>query len=190
MRNSKAKALSPRHRRFVEEYLLDLNASQAAVRAGYKEKSARFTAAELLARPDVQEAISVAQAARSEATGIKAARVLEELARIAFADIRDVVAWGTVPGANGAEERFVVNFKESQELTADAAAAIASVEHGSQGFKLRFHNKTRALELIARHLGILDKDTMGKGGGEKPVPLTKENVADLSKRARLAVVGS
>ncbi len=70
------KNLSPKQQRFVEEYLIDLNATQAAVRAGYSKKTARAIASENLAKPYIQEAVAKAKRERSEATKVDAAWVL------------------------------------------------------------------------------------------------------------------
>src|SRR5690348_12161649 len=72
-------ALSPRQRRFVEEYLVDLNATKAAIRAGYSERTARQMAAENLSKPDIQAAIAEAQDARAQRVQISADRVIQEL---------------------------------------------------------------------------------------------------------------
>ncbi len=70
---------------FVDEYLIDLNATQAALRAGYSEKTARSIGAENLSKPDIEKAIADALEARRLRTEITQDRVLEELAAIAFA---------------------------------------------------------------------------------------------------------
>jgi phage terminase small subunit len=73
--------LTARQQRFVDEYLIDLNASQAAIRAGYSEKTSRAIASELLTKPNIQEAINAAQAERNQKTKIDAAWVLEQAAQ-------------------------------------------------------------------------------------------------------------
>ena len=83
--------LTAKQKRFVEEYLIDLNATQAAIRAGYKVDNARQTATENLAKPYIAEAIEKALAERSRRTGINQDRVVQELAKIAFVNIADVV---------------------------------------------------------------------------------------------------
>src|SRR5688572_12806547 len=77
-----------KHKRFCEEYLIDLNGAQAAIRAGYAEERARITASELLDREDIQEYLAKRQKDLQEVTGITQKRVLEEYAKIAFVDIR------------------------------------------------------------------------------------------------------
>ncbi|WP_082017872.1 terminase small subunit [Leisingera sp. ANG-Vp] len=97
-------ALTAKQERFVAEYLIDLNATQAAIRAGYSAKTAHSVGHENLRKPEIAKAIQEAQAKRSEKTGITQERVLQELARIGFADIRKVVAWGRSPIDAEAEE--------------------------------------------------------------------------------------
>ena len=75
----KDKGLTPNQQRFVEEYLIDLNATQAAIRAGYSAKTANEQAARLLAKVSIQSAVSDAKAKRSEKTEITAEWVVEQL---------------------------------------------------------------------------------------------------------------
>ena len=86
--------LSPKQAAFVAEYLIDLNATRAAIRAGYSERTAGWTGCRLLRNAAVREAVEREQARRAERTGITADRVLAELANIAFADPRDLMEWG------------------------------------------------------------------------------------------------
>jgi phage terminase small subunit len=77
--------LNDKQARFVAEYLVDLNATQAAIRAGYSAKTARQQASELLAKPDIAQAVARAQEKRAQRTGITAEKVLEDIERIADA---------------------------------------------------------------------------------------------------------
>jgi len=83
--------LTPKQEAFVREYLVDLNATQASIRAGYSQRSAKQTAHELMARPEIQEAISAAQAQRAERVEIQADDVLRRLWSIASADARELM---------------------------------------------------------------------------------------------------
>lgn len=83
--------LTAKQQRFVEEYLIDLNATQAAIRAGYSPKTANEQGARLLANASVQEAIAKAMAERSRRTGISQDRVIQELARIAFVNPKNII---------------------------------------------------------------------------------------------------
>lgn len=84
-------ALTPKQQRFVEEYLVDLNATQAAIRAGYSEHTARSIGHENLTKPEVVEAVAAAKAERSKRTEITADLVLQGLAAIVVADARELV---------------------------------------------------------------------------------------------------
>lgn len=145
------KKLSPKQQRFVEEYLIDLNATQAYRRAGYSVKSEAAAAVEghkLLRNPKIAEAIQEGMDARSERTQVTADRVLQELARIGFSDPRKVMSWG--PGG--------VVLKESTTLTDDEAAIVSEVSETRSetggSVKVKLCDKLGALEKIGRHLGM------------------------------------
>ncbi|GKS99214.1 hypothetical protein AVKW3434_07520 [Acidovorax sp. SUPP3434] len=97
-------ALTTRQQRFVDEYLVDLNGTQAAIRAGYSPKTVAEQSYHLLRRPHIASAVAAGQAALQNRTQVTAARVVQEIALIAFADPRELVGtkvgccwhcWGT-----------------------------------------------------------------------------------------------
>jgi phage terminase small subunit len=140
--------MTPRQKRFVEEYLIDLNATQAAIRAGYSPNRADATANKLLSFTEVQDTVAAAMAERSKRTEVTADQVVKELAVLAFTDFRKAVSWGP----DG------VRLLPSDELSADEAAIIAEVsetrsENGGS-IKAKRYDKLKALELLGRHLGM------------------------------------
>lgn len=146
--------LAPKHARFVAEYLKDLNGTQAAIRAGYKGKAARRWAATLLTKPDISAAIAEAHGERIERLELDADTILRELLRIATSDI------GAIFDADG-------NLKPLKDVPEDVRRAIAGVEviiknaEAGDGqtdtvHKYKMWDKVKALELLARHLQILD----------------------------------
>lgn len=154
------KPMNDRHRRFVDEYLIDLNAGKAAIRAGYSETSARQIACELLAREDVQDAVADAISARSERTRVTADKVIRELARIGFSDLRAFCEWGG----------HHVTLKSADILSDDDAACVEEVgetigKDGSSTFKIKLHSKLRALELLGKHTRAFDLE--GDGNEDK-----------------------
>lgn len=166
-------ALTAKQERFVAEYLIDLNATQAAIRAGYSVKSARATGAENLTKPDIQAALQEAQSKRSDRTEITQDRVLQELARIGFSDIRNAVRWGRSPVSSGGEAAdpnglgvYPVELVPSEEVDEDTAAAVSEVALTQSGVKVKMHDKLAALDKIARHLGMLNGS--GAEGDEAP----------------------
>lgn len=136
--------LTPKQARFVEEYLTDLNATQAAIRAGYSQKMAGRIGFQLLEKTGIQTAIQASQLERSARTGITADRVVQEIARVAFSSLRDVMAWGPT-GASVLPD---------DEITPDAAAAIAEITETNAVIKIKLHNKVAALEKLAKHVGL------------------------------------
>ena len=96
---SRQAALCPKQKRFVDEYLVDLNATQAAIRSGYSVGRAAQRGHELIHQGPVAQAIAARQAALADRIGVTVERIVTELARIGFSDIRDVVQWRTVPTA-------------------------------------------------------------------------------------------
>ncbi|MEL7445085.1 MAG: terminase small subunit [Pseudomonadota bacterium] len=154
-------SLTPKQKRFVEEYLVDLNATQAAIRSGYSQKTARAIGQENLTKPDISDAIAEAEAARSERTQITADRVLEEYARIGFADIRKAVRWGRNPGDETSENAdrnglgiYPVSLIPSEEIDDDTALAVSEVSLTQTGLKIKMHDKKSALDSIGKHLGM------------------------------------
>ena len=183
--------LTPKQHRFVDEYLVDLNATQAAIRTGYSPRTANEQAARLLAKASITEAVRIAQMARAERTGVTADQVLEELAKIGFADIRKAVQWGeglAVPDAVTGEIRIAngIGMVGSQQLDDRTAAAIAEVAQTRDGIRIKFHDKRAALVDIGRHLGMFKEkvELTGKDGG--PVQ-TQDMGRDLARRIALAL---
>ena len=140
--------LTDKQAAFVAEYLVDLNATQAAIRAGYSERTAYRIGAELLQKTSVAEAIAAGQAKRAQRVEITADRVVAELAKIAFADPRDLMEWGP----DG------VKLKASADLNEEQAASVAEVSETTTkdggSLKLKKHDKVKALELLGRHMGM------------------------------------
>lgn len=166
--------LNEKQTMFVREYLVDLNATQAAIRAGYSEDSAGQIGHELLKKPEIQAVLSEFMRQRAERTRITADRVLEELGRIAFARITSVATWN----------ESGVRTKPSEELTEDDAAAIQEVSETVNEFggsvKVKLHDKVRALEMAAKHLGLM-KD--GAADQNKPAPMLSYRLEELDEVA-------
>ncbi len=140
--------MTPKQQRFVEEYLVDLNATQAAIRAGYSAKGATVRGSELLANRNVANAISAGQKSRSKRLEIDADRVVQEFAKVGFANAGDYFDWGP----DG------ITVRSKDDLTPEQQAAVAEVsetttEHGGT-IRVKLHNKLDALEKLGRHLGL------------------------------------
>ena len=160
-------ALTARQARFVQEYLVDLNATQAAIRAGYSEKTAYSMGQRLLKHVEVAAAISKAQAKRADRTGVTQDQVMAELAKIGFYDIRKAVRWGGVPKATmDGDLVYPVEMVPSEDLDDSTAAAISEVSLTAGGIKIKMSDKLAALEKLGKHLGMFN----GAGADEADAP--------------------
>lgn len=154
------KNLNPRQRRFVAEYLIDLNALQAARRAGYSEKSSS-TGAKLLDRPEIAEAVAEGQAAQFKRLHMSADEVLAELAAVARARAYDVIGkpiaeWGVNERAALASyEEEVTDVEAADGKTLDDGKEMPPTLVTNKVRKVKFHDKTAALALLARKHALL-----------------------------------
>lgn len=136
--------LTDKQKKFIDEYLVDLNATQAAIRAGYKEKTAYRTGAENLRKPQIQREIQKRMQERQQRTEVTQDMVVKELAAIAFARATD---YAEVKGGT-------VHIKDTNSLSEQQIRAIAGIKDGKFGIELKLNDKEKALELLGRHLGM------------------------------------
>ncbi len=153
-------ALTEKQRLFTEEYPVDLNATQAAIRSGYSELTAGQAASRLLKNVKIQDGIQESFRLRSFRTEVSQDMVLKELATIAFADMAVYVEWG--PSG--------MTLRASEELPEAATRAVAEVSEsitvGGHNTKFKLYDKIRALELLAKHLGMLVDQTKVEFDGD------------------------
>jgi phage terminase small subunit len=149
--NMATSKLTDKQKRFCEEYIIDLNATQAAIRAGYSKKTAYSIGVENLRKPEIQVEIQRLMDERSRRTEITADQVVKELALLAFSKIDDYVAW----------DQKGVTIKPLSEMPAEKAACISevskTVKAKSINFRIRIRDKLKALELMGKHLGMFRK---------------------------------
>lgn len=152
--------LTAKQQRFVDEYLIDLNATQAAIRAGYSPSTANEQGARLLVNVSISSAISQAIAYRSRRTGITQDRVLRELAKIAFVNANDVIDpdSATVRQDAAAEDLSCIQSVKVKMSESDMGS--------SSEREIKLADKLRALELLGKHLGLFEKRDQNTGSGE------------------------
>ena len=141
--------LTPKQKIFVAEYLVDLNATQAAIRAGYSSRTAEWIGPQLLGKTHVAEEIRAAMAAREKRTEITQDRVLKELAKLGFSNMADYM----MVGEDGKP------MLDWARLTRDQAAAIVEVTVENVGelvtkTKFKLADKRASLVDIGKHLGM------------------------------------
>lgn len=136
--------MTKKQKRFIEEYLIDLNATQAAIRAGYKPGTAYSIGSENLKKPEIKAGIDKAMAERSKRTGVNQDRILLELARIGFAKITDVIDPKTGKIKEGALE---------DDLACIQSIKIKPGEFGTER-EIKMYDKKSALVDLGKHLGM------------------------------------
>jgi phage terminase small subunit len=176
------KALSERQKAFVREYIIDLNGTQAAIRAGYSKKTARQQGSTLLSYPNIQAALSTAVQERAERTEVAADDVVRELAILAFSDISnyEIDENGELQVKEGvpvASRRAVSSIKRKKKFIggADGEAPFELVEE-----EIKLWDKVGSLKLIGQHLEMFTKLVKGEVGGKDGKPIQVEAKAGLS----------
>lgn len=156
------KKLAPKQKRFVTEYLVDLNATQAAIRAGYSEKTAYSIGFNLLKKVEIQNALNLAQKSLAEKAEITVLDLITAYKQIAFADLAECY------DENG-------YLKNIHDIPKKARMALAGIETDElwegQGKdrsiigetkKVKLWDKLKALDALGRHLGFFNADTSQK----------------------------
>lgn len=141
-------ALNEKQKRFCEEYLIDLNATQAAIRAGYSPKTANEQGCQLLAKLSIQNEISKEMAERSKRTGVNQDRIVQELARLAFCKITDVADRNGGIKENASEDDLacIETIKVKRSKTDNGSLC--------EEREVKISSKVKALELLGKHLGM------------------------------------
>ena len=156
--------ITDRMKKFVDEYLIDFNATQAAIRAGYSPDTANEQGSQLLARPDIRELVAEGQKEIAERTQTFQDNAVEELKLVGFSDLADFLT---------VKEGGIVEQKPFDELTKEQTKCIKKIKqtvrssHSADGtilhqtavIEIELHDKLKALELLGRHLGMFN-DTL------------------------------
>ena len=139
--------LTDKQQRFVDEYLIDLNATQAAIRAGYSVRSANEQGSQNLAKLSIQQAISEKMAERSKRTGVNQDRVVLELAKIAFVKMTDIVdSQGRIKDTASADDLACIESVKYKKSESDTGSSVER--------EVKISSKMKALELLGKHLGM------------------------------------
>ena len=182
-------ALNLRQTAFVAAYLQRPNATKAAIKAGYSERSAHEIGSKLLKNVEIVEAIRLE---RERILNVDVDSVRREIAAVAMADLRDVTEWGVrkvkigfdadgrrLPPDQIMDAVTVIEVDEphirpvdSDELPAHIAAAVSEVSLGKEGFKIKMHSKLQALDMLSKMLGYYAPERHEiTGPGGKPIEL-------------------
>lgn len=140
--------MTKKQKLFIEEYLIDLNATQAAIRAGYSPQTAYSIGQENLNKPEIKNALEKAMAERSRRTGINADRVLTELAKMAFVNPKDVINMkdGSVLNDAVPDDLACIQSVKIKTSYSDTGETIEK--------EVKLYDKKACLELLGKHLGL------------------------------------
>lgn len=142
-----ARKLTDKQQRFVDEYLIDLNATQAAIRAGYSVNTAQEQGSQNLSKLMVQQAIAEKMAERSKRTGVNQDRVVLELAKLAFVKITDIVtSEGEIKKTATDDDLSCIESVKYKESNSDTGYSVER--------EVKISSKLKALELLGKHLGM------------------------------------
>lgn len=161
--------LTPKQELFITEYMKDLNATQAAIRAGYKEENARQIGAENLSKPYIKSEIDKRLKQLTEQCGVTAEMVIREIAKIGFANITDYLKvddFEYIAGYENDEDgkpdydkpikktyRGVEVFK-TENVALEKLSAVGEIRQTKDGISLKMHDKMKALEMLGRNLKL------------------------------------
>ncbi|MDE9495749.1 terminase small subunit [Xenorhabdus bovienii] len=142
-------ALTDKQEMFCREYLVDLNATQAAIRAGYSEKTANRIAAQLLSKLDIQNRISELKTGRNEEVGINATYVLKRLVEIDQMDVLDILT-------DGGKLKPVKDWPKVWRTTLSGLEVleVESEDTGALLKKIKWPDKVKNLELLGKHISV------------------------------------
>ena len=165
--------ITDRMKKFVDEYLVDFNATQAAIRAGYSPDTANEQGSQLLARPDIRELVAEGQKAIAERTQTFQDNAVDELKIVGFSDLADFL---TVKEGGIVEQKSFDQLTKEQtkcikkikQVVRSSHSADGTILHQTATLEVELHDKLRALELLGRHLGMFN-DTLRLEGA---LPLT------------------
>ena len=143
-KNKAKSSLTPKQKRFCEEYLIDMNATQAAMRAGYSERTAYSMGQRLLKKVEVQEYIQKRMTSLEYRTGITQERVLNEIAAVAFANITDYAQ--VVDGK--------IKLTLTEDLTDEQKKGLAVIKEGKFGIEVKTYDKLKALQMLGDYLSL------------------------------------
>lgn len=172
------KELTPKQLKFCKEYLIDLNGRQAAIRAGYSEKTANEIASENLTKPNIQHYIAEQKEKRNNILEINGLAVLKELRNFAFSDVTELMD---------------VDFAKIKELPPEVRRLITSfkktVTHGdtytNTTYDIKFVDKLKAFEMLNKHIGFYEKDNHQKKEITVNNNLTTMSTEDLKAIAEI-----
>ena len=198
--NKKSKKLTAKQQKFIDEYLIDLNATRA-YKAAYpkSDEAANAASSRLLRNVKVQEQITIEQQDIQDRTKITQDRVVQELAKIAFSNATDYIEVVTRPIKHRRFDEKIQDYvyeegdvyeqdiilKDTKQLTDDQKAAISSIKNTKHGIAIEQCNKVEALHLLGQHLGMFKNNQPVIVNNNVPNPYNNLTVEELKALAKV-----
>jgi len=161
--NKNSEQLTDKQAAFCREYMLDKNATKAAIRAGYNERNAHGTGFKLLSHPAVKKELERLVNEDIADYKITHQMITNELAKIAFSDMNDFVT--LVETGKGDSKVQTIEFKPTAATSKGNGKIIKTLKIGRRGIELELHSKGQALEMLAKHVGYFGVDNSQKSNG-------------------------
>lgn len=144
--DNKQNGLTHKQQRFCDEYMIDLNATQAAIRSGYSKKTASRIGQENLYKPVIAQEIKRRQDELAKKAEITQEMIIRELARVAFSDLGDYLVYDS--------DGNVIPHPSDKVDTAPISAVTSKPGAFGHEFKFKLHDKIAALKLLGQHIGM------------------------------------
>lgn len=155
--------LKPQYRIFCDEYMTHFNAKKAAIAAGYSVKNACETGHDILQRPEIKMELERMKAARRESNHLEQYQIIQQLQKIAFADLRDFVKWND-DGTCFIDSELVdgdllteIDVKSTKVTGADGEETVTTKK------KLKLADRMKALELLGKHMSMFNENINHSG---------------------------
>lgn len=171
--------LTDKQKTFCEEYMIDLNATQASLRAGYSENTAQRIGSENLSKPLIQHYIKELQEKRSEKVHLKALEVLQELKNWAYGDFTEIMELSASDIKELPKEirRLIIGFKRTVRHFGEDG------QNTEETIEVKFVDKAKAFEMLNRHIGFYEEDNKQQTP-EQPAPI---NISYNDKKIDLSL---
>lgn len=170
-------ALNDKQKRFCREYVIDLNATQAAIRSGYSKKTCGSIGNALLQKVEIQTFIKKLQVKIQERTEITADKIVQELAKIGFSNIQDLMQ-------EGFEFKDIISLKPEKSAVIQSVKCctttrmLGEIQETTKEVQVKVYDKISALEKIGRHIGMFKDKLDITTNGESLKPQIKATLAD------------
>ena len=183
--------LTSKQRKFIDEYMVDRNATQAALRTGYSENSAKEQGARLLSNANIKEEIAKREKSDSEQVGIAKMQILELLGMMLNLDPLELVETKSVEKISDSGEGFTMTFlsvKALQDMPKEVRVLISGIRQTKDGIEIKWPDKFKVIDILNKMLGFYDVHNDQKAGLNRPMQhFTDAELEAIVEKKRLGL---